>query len=317
MMKITVARRRPTNLMMNFPSRLSIKKNSNSLPSPTPAAPNEDYRWVPSLMGRLLSAFGIVHIVSEYGFELTLCEGPSMLPTIRSSGEIILVDRLTPRLRGVQAGLVGEERAKVARSLQEAHEWRHKRQHDLEGYEWHQIMVPVNELPPKGKWKRFWKQLTSPISIGDVVVVQHPDRKGTVCKRVLGLPGDMIVNAPMSVRQRRKVQPRSFQERQGLLVIPDGYMWIEGDNSRNSADSRNYGPVPTALIVGRVLCRVWPLRGESIMERGACPRPPRGLSFSGSTILPAGYQGEEIVKLHKKVAAKRKEDERQAKATRY
>ena len=63
----------------------------------------------------------------------------------------------------------------------------------------------------------------------------------------------------------------------------------------NSSDSRTYGAVPAALIVGRVVCRVWPIRGDALMERGWRPKVPLGRICSGSTILPAGYEGEEII----------------------
>lgn len=36
-------------------------------------------------------------------------------------------------------------------------------------------------------------------------------------------------------------------------------MWLQGDNTRNSNDSRVYGAVPCALLRGRVVARVWPL----------------------------------------------------------
>lgn len=37
-------------------------------------------------------------------------------------------------------------------------------------------------------------------------------------------------------------------------------MWLAGDNEDNSKDSRNYGPVPQALVEGVVSFRLWPYR---------------------------------------------------------
>jgi inner membrane protease subunit 1 len=34
--------------------------------------------------------------------------------------------------------------------------------------------------------------------------------------------------------------------------------WLEGDNPAESTDSRTYGPVPPALVAGRVRWRYWP-----------------------------------------------------------
>jgi signal peptidase I len=263
------------------------ESTSSRLPSSddTAVASSDDWQWIPSLCARLLAAFGMAHVVSEYGVELTLCEGPSMLPTIRPSGEIILVDRCTIRLFGIEGGCDGNERVQQARRRQEEYE-KASRQSS-----WYQVIIPANQFSPHGKWGRFWTRLTTGISVGDVVVVQHPERRGTVCKRVLGLPGDVVLRSPTRIMRRASNDPPT---RKILYIVPDGHVWIEGDNSLNSSDSRVYGAIPAALIVGRVICRVWPLRGDALMERGARPTISPGRPCSGSTILPAGYNGEEI-----------------------
>lgn len=48
----------------------------------------------------------------------------------------------------------------------------------------------------------------------------------------------------------------TFQSKE--IYVPKGMVWLEGDNSENSADSRMYGPVPMGLIQSRVVCKVWP-----------------------------------------------------------
>lgn len=65
-------------------------------------------------------------------------------------------------------------------------------------------------------------------------------------KRVIALPGDTVVT--------RKPYP---VER---AVVPDGHMWVEGDNGRMSLDSNTYGPVPVNLVEGRLTWVVWPWR---------------------------------------------------------
>ncbi|XP_055579012.1 mitochondrial inner membrane protease subunit 1 isoform X2 [Falco cherrug] len=45
----------------------------------------------------------------------------------------------------------------------------------------------------------------------------------------------------------------------GFLKVPKGHVWLEGDNLRNSTDSRCYGPVPYGLIRGRICFKIWPL----------------------------------------------------------
>ncbi|KAF6020529.1 IMMP1L [Bugula neritina] len=42
-------------------------------------------------------------------------------------------------------------------------------------------------------------------------------------------------------------------------TIPTGYIWLRGDNSKTSHDSRFYGPVSQALVQGRVIYQIRPI----------------------------------------------------------
>jgi signal peptidase I len=272
-------------------------------PSP-PSQPLSDFDFYRTLLFRILSACTSVYCLTEYVADITLTEGPSMTPTIRSSGEIILVDKFHPR--AVKDGMDATQRTLAAVQRQKAHGTAF----------WHQPQVSVSDLP-RPSYREWFQQIQSPLQQGDVVVVQHPHRRGTVCKRVAGLPGDKIIlyrptrfptllvassaSALSAQQQQNQAQP------QQIVTVPTGCVWLEGDNPNNSADSRNYGPVPAALIQGRVLARIWPLRGEAAMVRGGRPRfvasdsssninIRRAEQDSGSTVLPAGYQGQHIVK---------------------
>jgi len=282
-----------------------------------------------------------------------------MMPTIKPSGEIILIEKVTHRIHGLDGGDCAEKRAKVAREKQllweeeESRLWqqqdhkkksiqKHTKSSSSEGVElslpvdtWYESKLnEVNQSNYKflSSLSQCVEKFTSGVCVGDVVVVQHPDRDGTVCKRVLGLPGDMILrpkstatsnngryvyrggrgrshrdvmdvfqegdeeqnNFRGSNRRRISSAPIPSLHNSSLVVVPDGHIWLEGDNSINSSDSRNYGPLPASLIVGKVVLRLWPVRGMAMMVRGGCPVPPEGVPFNGSTRLPAGYEGEDI-----------------------
>lgn len=127
------------------------------------------------------------------------------------------------------------------------------------------------------------------ISRGDIVIAKCPTSpKTSICKRVVGLPGDKILMKPrfnlnpfsnskssMSVHvvtdvfqfldeddnkpnvSNQDLSTKTFHS--SVIVVPKGHVWLEGDNFQNSSDSRLYGPVPMGLVKSRVICRLWPL----------------------------------------------------------
>jgi len=101
---------------------------------------------------------------------------------------------------------------------------------------------------------------------GDVVVCASPtDPTSTVCKRVVGLEGDVV-----SYRRL----PGMPLENHGV-VVPRGQCFLQGDNEWDSTDSRYYGPVPLALVRGIVFAKVWPLSEAGwITRRRPLPPPP-------------------------------------------
>lgn len=84
---------------------------------------------------------------------------------------------------------------------------------------------------------------------GALVTFTSPlDPGRLVCKRVLGLPGDVVCVDPLGARAP------SAQH----VVVPRGHLWLVGDNAAASRDSRTYGPVSMALVRGRLVARVSP-----------------------------------------------------------
>lgn len=47
-----------------------------------------------------------LHVLHSHVFEVTMCIGPSMLPTFNQSGDIVFLDRVSPRFRKLQVGEV-------------------------------------------------------------------------------------------------------------------------------------------------------------------------------------------------------------------
>lgn len=88
-------------------------------------------------------------------------------------------------------------------------------------------------------------------NFGDVVVAAKPTQPSQrVCKRITGMPRDLVRVDPTN--------PLSHD----VVEVPDGHVWVTGDNLACSIDSRTYGPLPMGLIKGKVVAaqRGWKVR---------------------------------------------------------
>lgn len=103
-----------------------------------------------------------------------------------------------------------------------------------------------------------------PPAVGDVVVLDIPDQRENLIKRVIAVPGDTleIVEGVVWVNGLRRpeayVQSRKEESLRPRQMDDDEY-FVMGDNRPNSHDSRNFGPVASDQIVGRAWLRYWPL----------------------------------------------------------
>lgn len=127
---------------------------------------------------------------------------------------------------------------------------------------------------------------------GDVIVFKlPPNPKETYVKRVVGMPGDRIrlINKELWVNGKKQVEPyavhkfawfdnyrdnfpappddpqidaggrRMLAEHtvDGEIVVPAGNYFAMGDNRDNSLDSRYWGFVPQANIIGKPIMVYW------------------------------------------------------------
>ena len=104
----------------------------------------------------------------------------------------------------------------------------------------------------------------TPPTVGDVVVLDIPNQRENLIKRVIAAPGDTleIVAGEVWVNGIRRpeayVQSRMEESLRPRQLDDDEY-FVMGDNRPNSHDSRNFGPVVGDQIVGRAWLRYWPL----------------------------------------------------------
>jgi signal peptidase I len=111
---------------------------------------------------------------------------------------------------------------------------------------------------------------------GEVVVFHDPEDWSTYfIKRVIGLPGERVVIKDGEVWIYNTSSPEGFALDESYLPkgtvtspgdVPSGGITLSsstyfmmGDNRSDSYDSRDWGPLPAANIVGLVRFRLWPL----------------------------------------------------------
>jgi signal peptidase I len=121
---------------------------------------------------------------------------------------------------------------------------------------------------------------------GDLVVfhrpLTQPEGEDDLIKRVVALPGEVLVirggevfitvvgsDEEQLLREpylEDGVRTTGFINTENCIKpspasceIPDGHIFVMGDNRPGSRDSRFFGPVAEDLVVGRAFLRVWPI----------------------------------------------------------
>ena len=127
---------------------------------------------------------------------------------------------------------------------------------------------------------------------GDIVVLQPPegwgDEAGTpFIKRVIGLPGERVelkgdghvyVNGASLDENTYTFadvdganQPTTPLSDQSSWTLGPDELFVLGDHREVSDDSRAFGPVKEASIVGRAFLRYWPAATFGVLSRPAYP----------------------------------------------
>lgn len=116
---------------------------------------------------------------------------------------------------------------------------------------------------------------------GDVIVCNSVGLKKTIVKRIIGVAGDTIdINFDEGKVYRNGVELKEDYIKELTkrpdyelpvefpITVPEGTVFVMGDNRNNSRDSRSnvVGCIDTEQIIGKVVMRVFPFNTFGIIE---------------------------------------------------
>ncbi|WP_248561145.1 signal peptidase I [Niallia sp. NCCP-28] len=118
----------------------------------------------------------------------------------------------------------------------------------------------------------------------DIIVFHAPEGKDYI-KRIIGLPGDALeykddvlyINGkayeePYLEEYKKQVvdgpltESFTLEEKTGKKTVPEGELFVMGDNRRDSKDSRHIGTVSFEKVLGNTSVIYWPVSDIRIIK---------------------------------------------------
>jgi signal peptidase I len=98
---------------------------------------------------------------------------------------------------------------------------------------------------------------------GDIIVFRSTTNLDLdLIKRVIGVPGDKIQigNGQVNVNGLVLTEPyiNAHPRYSGEWSVPDGYLFVLGDNRNDSSDSHAWGLLPIKNVIGKAMVIYWP-----------------------------------------------------------
>lgn len=98
---------------------------------------------------------------------------------------------------------------------------------------------------------------------GDIIVFSYPADEGQdLIKRVIGLPGETVAigDGVVTINGQELQEPYIAQDPVyfGEWTVPEGYLFVLGDNRNDSRDSHQWGLLPLENVIGKSVLIYWP-----------------------------------------------------------
>lgn len=111
-----------------------------------------------------------------------------------------------------------------------------------------------------------WSYRFSDPKRGDIVIINGPEHQDRLVKRVIALPGETVdmKDGAVYIDGQPLEEPYANGSTyagavQMPFAVPDGHVFVLGDNRENSLDSRSFGPVAMSSLEGKAVFRIWPV----------------------------------------------------------
>ncbi|MGB9672773.1 MAG: signal peptidase I [Anaerolineales bacterium] len=107
---------------------------------------------------------------------------------------------------------------------------------------------------------------------GDIIIFRYPPdpQREPYIKRVIGLPGDtvQIQAGKVYVNGEQLIEPyiAAAPDYEGTWKVPEGNLFVLGDNRNRSSDSHSWGMVPLDNVIGKALVVYWPPDAWKVLE---------------------------------------------------
>lgn len=127
-------------------------------------------------------------------------------------------------------------------------------------------MIPTIQLGDRVLCDRVSYRFHAPRP-GEIIVFRNPMAGSTpLVKRIIAVGGQTleIKEGYVYIDGVRQEEPYIAPERRGTYssvrpyTVPEGMLWVMGDNRIESGDSRIFGPIPVSDVLGRAFFIYWP-----------------------------------------------------------
>jgi signal peptidase I len=205
----------------------TVERSSIEEPEPKDRRPKQGFLGcLGEVPGLILMAFVLALIIRTFLFQAFFIPSPSMEPTLQQ-GDRVLVNKIPYYFHDPRRG-------------------------DIIVFE-----NPNPEaVPDRGVVSGFFHWLFQGLGF------QQPENEDFI-KRVIGLPGDVVEGKKggVYINGERLDEPYLTQKTQPFAAktVPEGKLFVMGDNRGNSLDSRfSLGFVPIDKVIGKAFIKIWP-----------------------------------------------------------